>query len=73
VRQDVLEGLISARAARERYGVALDRNLAVDECMTTALRKKLKTARVAGKQPAKKNAVVPRRGSPKAKARGRPR
>jgi len=58
VREDVLEGLISARAARERYGVALDRKLALDERMTKALRQRLKSARAMAN---KKRAAKPKR------------
>jgi N-methylhydantoinase B len=63
VREDVLEGLISARAARERYGVALDRKLTVNGPMTTALRQRLKSARAAPNAPKKKRAARPKRAS----------
>ncbi len=48
VRHDVLEGFISARAARERYGVVLDKNVAVNERMTNRLRHRLLSSRKAG-------------------------
>ncbi len=39
VRADVLEELVSPAAAREAYGVALNRDLTVDEAATHALRR----------------------------------
>jgi N-methylhydantoinase B len=69
VREDVREGLISARAARERYGVALDRKLAVNAPMTKALRERLRSARAAASKPRKKRIAKPKRAAPKAKAR----
>jgi N-methylhydantoinase B len=56
VRDDVLEGVISAGAAREHYGVMLDRSLAVDERMTHLLRRKRKASRAAGSK-ARKSAA----------------
>jgi len=44
VRWDVLEDLVSPEAARDRYGVVLKKDLAVDLAATEALRRKLKTA-----------------------------
>ncbi|MFL5095282.1 MAG: hydantoinase B/oxoprolinase family protein [Xanthobacteraceae bacterium] len=69
VREDVLEGLISARAGRERYGVALDRKLAVNVPMTKALRERLKSARAATTKPRKKRAAKPNRPVPRVAAR----
>jgi N-methylhydantoinase B len=49
VRLDVLEELVSARAAREQYGVVLDpATLAVDAAATAALRAALRAARANG-------------------------
>jgi N-methylhydantoinase B len=39
VREDVIEGLVSREAARERYGVALTDDLSLDAAATQALRK----------------------------------
>lgn len=44
VQSDVVEELISADAARERYGVVLDAKLAVDAAETEALRERLRAA-----------------------------
>ena len=47
VQNDVAEGLISSAAARKYYGVALRRNLSLDENATQALRLLLRSARKA--------------------------
>ena len=47
VQNDVAEGLISNTAARKYYGVALRRNLSLDESATRALRLRLRSARKA--------------------------
>jgi N-methylhydantoinase B len=47
VQNDVAEGLISTAAARRYYGVALGRNLLIDENATRALRLRLRSARKA--------------------------
>jgi len=66
VRDDVAEGLISARAARERYGVVLGNDLAVDARRTRALRAKLRTTRARTGKAAAKRAKRPagRKGGP---------
>ena len=46
VAQDVREGYVSAAAARELYGVALDRAGRADAVATAALRKRLRSARI---------------------------
>ena len=46
VAQDVREGYVSAAAARELYGVALDRAGRVDAVATVGLRKRLRSARI---------------------------
>jgi N-methylhydantoinase B len=51
VREDVVEGLVSAAAARSRYGVVLRSNLSLDENATRRLRQRLGSAR---KRPKKK-------------------
>ena len=45
VAWDVLEDLVSADAAREHYGVVLNKDLSLDAASTTALRSKLRGAR----------------------------
>jgi N-methylhydantoinase B len=50
VREDVLEGLISAAAARKFYGVALRSNLSLDESGTRRLRDRLRSSRKAGRR-----------------------
>ncbi|MCL2428285.1 MAG: hydantoinase B/oxoprolinase family protein [Alphaproteobacteria bacterium] len=47
VHQDVDEGYVSTRAARELYGVALDGNGRLDLAATEALRQRLRAARFA--------------------------
>ena len=46
VAQDVREGYVSAAAARELYGVALDRVGRADAVATAGLRKRLRSARI---------------------------
>ncbi|MGE0850126.1 MAG: hydantoinase B/oxoprolinase family protein [Hyphomicrobiaceae bacterium] len=46
VAQDVREGYVSAAAARELYGVALDRAGRADAVATAGLRKRLRSARI---------------------------
>ena len=45
IRQDVLEELVSQEAARERYGVVLSRDLAVDESATKHMRDLIRSSR----------------------------
>src|SRR5262249_1054932 len=45
VREDVIEGFVSANAAREQYGVVLSDGLTVDMPATEALRAKLRASR----------------------------
>jgi N-methylhydantoinase B len=45
VRADVLEELVSLEAARDQYGVVLDRALLVDGAATQSLRRKLRASR----------------------------
>jgi N-methylhydantoinase B len=69
VRADVAEGLISARMARERYGVVLDGSAAIDARRTTALRAKL--ARAAKARPLRKSGRTPARPARKPSKRRR--
>jgi len=48
VREDVMEGLVSASAARKLYGVALRGNLSLDESSTRRLRDRLRSGHKAG-------------------------
>jgi len=57
VREDVMEGLVSASAARKLYGVVLRGNLSLDESSTRRLRDRLRSGRKASarsKRPKKK-------------------
>jgi N-methylhydantoinase B len=45
VRADVLEELVSVAAAREQYGVVLDRKLMIDGAATQSLRQQMRAAR----------------------------
>jgi len=50
VRMDVLEELVSARAAREHYGVVLGKDHVLNERMTNRLRDRLRSARKVGRK-----------------------
>jgi N-methylhydantoinase B len=45
VRADVLEDLVSVKAAREQYGVVLDARSSLDLAATQSLRQKMRAAR----------------------------
>lgn len=62
VAEDAAEGLISRRAARDLYGVALRANLSLDESATARLRERLRSARKA--KPAKRSNKPPNRTGP---------
>jgi N-methylhydantoinase B len=53
VAEDVAEGLISQKAARELYGVALRGNMSLDEASTRRLRERLRSARKTRAKPKK--------------------
>jgi N-methylhydantoinase B len=49
VRTDVLEELVSRRAALDRYGVVLRDDLTLDETATLAQRERIRSSRTASK------------------------